>query len=63
MEINLTVNGEKKTFIIDAGDYLSEVLRDNGYKSVKRGCEKSSCGACSVIVDNKIVLSLYFAGN
>ena len=57
MEINLTVNGEKKTFIIDAGDYLSEVLRDNGYKSVKRGCEKSSCGACSVIVDNKIVLS------
>ena len=57
MESNVLVNGVEKKFDIEAGDYLVDVLRDNGYKSVKRGCEKSSCGACSVIVNNKIIIS------
>ncbi len=57
MKINTTINGELKSLEINDGDYLLDVLRENGYKSVKRGCDKSTCGACSVIVDNKVVLS------
>ena len=57
MEINVVINGENKSLNIEAGDYLSEILRENGYKSVKRACEKSSCGSCSVIIENKVVLS------
>lgn len=57
MEINTIINNESKLLLINDGDYLLDVLRKNGYKSVKRGCDKSTCGACSVIVDNKVVLS------
>ncbi len=57
MNINVNINGEDKELVIEAGDYLSEVLRDYGYKSVKRGCDKSSCGACAVIIDQQVVLS------
>lgn len=57
MIINTIINNAPKTLEINPGDYLLDVLRNNGYKSVKRGCDKSTCGACSVIVDNKVILS------
>ncbi|MFV0440227.1 MAG: (2Fe-2S)-binding protein [Lachnospirales bacterium] len=60
MIINTVINNENKTLTISPGEYLVDTLRDNGYKSVKRGCDKSTCGACSVIVDGKIVLSCTF---
>ncbi len=60
MIINTNINGIEKKLEIADGEYLLDVLRRYGYKSVKRGCDKSSCGACSVIVDNKIVLSCTF---
>lgn len=62
MKIEVTINGERKAIEIKPDDFLSEVLRDNGYKSVKRGCDNSSCGACTVLLDDKPVLSCsYFA--
>ncbi|MBF4692636.1 (2Fe-2S)-binding protein [Fusibacter ferrireducens] len=57
MKIKVTLNREIKSIEINPDDYLSEVLRDNGCKSVKRGCDKSTCGACTVLVDDKPVLS------
>lgn len=57
MKIKVTINRENKEIEINPDDYLSEVLRDNGCKSVKRGCDKSTCGACTVLVDDKPVLS------
>lgn len=57
MEINLKINHQYKTLLINDGDYLSEVLREAGYKSVKRGCDKSTCGACTVLINNQPVLS------
>lgn len=62
MIINLTINNVKREININNDDYLSEILRDNGCKSVKRGCEKSTCGACTVLVDDKPVLSCSFLG-
>jgi putative selenate reductase molybdopterin-binding subunit len=53
MEINLTVNGVQKTVEIKAGETLLDLLRRNGYKSVKRGCNEGHCGSCTVLIDGK----------
>ena len=36
---------------------LLDFLRDQGCYSVKRGCETSNCGACTVLLDGRPVLS------
>jgi len=44
------------------GDLLLDVLRREGYFSVKEGCHQGSCGACVVLLDGKPVNScLVFA--
>ena len=53
IEINLTVNGEHRTFDISPADTLLNVLRSNGYHEVHNGCETGDCGACVVILNGK----------
>jgi carbon-monoxide dehydrogenase small subunit len=57
MKINLTINGENKSFEIDPSMTLLEVLRNNGYLSVKQGCDTGTCGLCTVLMDEKPILS------
>jgi len=57
MQIKLTLNGKMVERDIMPDTMLLEFLRDNGCYSVKRGCETSNCGLCTVFVDNKPVLS------
>ena len=57
MEINFNRNGRKVNSDIDADTLLIDLLRKNNCYSVKRGCETSNCGACTVWVDEKPVLS------
>ena len=62
MEIEVKINGVLKRFETSPGESLLNLLRREGYKSVKRGCEEGECGACSVILDGKLVKScLIFA--
>lgn len=57
MRIELIVNGEKREASISPGDYILDVLRDLGYHSVRRGCDTSSCGLCTILVDGTPILS------
>lgn len=57
MLLNLNVNGRIREIAISPEEYLLDVLRKLGYLSVKRGCDTGSCGLCTVLVDDKPVLS------
>ena len=57
MEIKLNLNGRTVTDHIDVGLLLIDFLRDHGCLSVKRGCETSNCGLCTVLMDGKPILS------
>jgi len=54
----LVVNGIKRTVIVNEDDMLSSVLRNGLYLTgVKVGCSEGQCGACSVILNDKLVRS------
>lgn len=57
MKLNLKINGVNKTFLIEPHEYLLDVLRRNGYQSVRRGCDNTSCGVCTVLLDGSPVPS------
>jgi len=57
MEIKITINGELFEGVAEDDMLLLDFLRSQGCKSVKRGCDTSSCGACTVLMDGKPVLS------
>ncbi len=57
MTIQFLLNNKKIAKECDADSVLLDVLRDCGCYSVKRGCETSNCGICSVWVEDKVVLS------
>ena len=56
-QITFTLNGVKRTATVPASQFLLETLRGMGCKSVKRGCETSGCGLCTVWLDGTPVLS------
>lgn len=57
MELKFELNGKKIATVVKADSLLLDVLRSLGCASVKRGCESSNCGLCTVFVDDKPVLS------
>src|SRR5262245_43998526 len=54
-KLHVTVNGEKKEFVVALHEFLLDVLRREGYWSVKRVCETGDCGACAVLLDGKVI--------
>ena len=57
MEITMTLNGRAVTDWVDADLLLIDFLRAHGCYSVKRGCETSGCGLCTVLMDGRPILS------
>ncbi|MGL4998901.1 MAG: (2Fe-2S)-binding protein [Cetobacterium sp.] len=57
MLLTTTINGRKKQILIKDDDYLLDVLRKEGYLSVKRGCDTGACGLCTVLLNGSPILS------
>ncbi|MBS4028821.1 MAG: molybdopterin-dependent oxidoreductase [Ignavibacteriales bacterium] len=56
--VTLTINGEKKEIAIEPQWTLAEVLREQLHLTgTKIGCDTGDCGACTVLVDGKPILS------
>ena len=56
--VTLTVNGRELRREVEARVLLLDLLRDDlGITSARAGCETSSCGACTVILDGRAVKS------
>ena len=57
MEINLKLNGKNVIGHVEPDTILLDFLRQKGCLSVKRGCDTSNCGLCTVMMDGKPILS------
>ncbi|WP_432631196.1 (2Fe-2S)-binding protein [Brotaphodocola sp.] len=57
MQITFMLNGRKVSEEIEPDTLLIDLVRRMGCYSVKRGCETSNCGLCTVFLDEKPVLS------
>lgn len=57
MLLTTTINGRKKELLIRDDDYLLDVLRKEGYLSVKRGCDTGACGLCTILLNGSPILS------
>jgi carbon-monoxide dehydrogenase small subunit len=60
MEIKLWINDKQVSADISPDMPLLEFLRSQGCYSVKRGCETSNCGLCTVWLEGKPILSCTF---
>ena len=57
-ELKFTVNGQPYEVFVKPNTLLVEVIRNElGLTGTKRACNSSSCGACTVIMNGKAVLS------
>jgi len=61
--VSVTLNGDEVEFLCDTQQTLLDVLRDElGLTGSKEGCASGDCGACSVMVDDRLVCSCLVMG-
>jgi len=58
LQLTLSVNGEQRELLIDPRRTLLDVLRNQlDLRGTHRGCDTGNCGACTVILDGRLVTS------
>jgi xanthine dehydrogenase YagT iron-sulfur-binding subunit len=58
VEIDLTVNGQHVRLAVDPRVTLLDLLREGlALTGTKKGCDQGQCGACTVLVDGRRILS------
>jgi carbon-monoxide dehydrogenase small subunit len=63
IRVRTTINGEPREFLCEPRQSLLECLRDIvGLTGAKEGCNDGNCGACTVIMDDRIVASCLVLG-
>jgi carbon-monoxide dehydrogenase small subunit len=56
IHVTTTINGEPVEYLCDATQSMLDVLRDQlGLTGSKEGCGSGDCGACSILVDDRLV--------
>jgi len=61
--VTTTVNGDPAEFLVSPRMTLLDALRDElGLTGAKEGCGSGDCGACSVMVDGRLVCSCLVLG-
>jgi len=61
--VSTTINGDGVEFLCQPQETLLDVLRDRlGLTGTKEGCGTGDCGACSVILDDRLVCSCLVLG-
>jgi len=57
MQLEIILNGKKVNLEVKNNELLADTLRLYGVASVKKGCNTTCCGLCTVWIDEKPVLS------
>lgn len=57
MSIEVTLNGKKVTLQAQKDEFLADTLRAHGMLSIRKGCNTTCCGLCTVWIDGKPILS------
>ena len=57
-QVTLEINGESLELFIEPEETLLEVLREDlGLTGTKQSCDLGTCGACTVLINNKPALA------
>ncbi len=63
IHVNTTINGDSVDYLCEAEDTLLDVLRDQlDLTGSKEGCASGDCGACSVMLDGRLVCACLVLG-
>lgn len=63
MQVATSINGEEVDFLCEPHQTLLEVLRETlGRTGTKEGCATGDCGACSVLVNDRLVCACLVLG-
>ena len=63
IHVNTTVNGDEVDFLCDPRETLLDCLRDKlQLTGSKEGCGTGDCGACSVVLDGRLVCACLVLG-
>ena len=57
MKVSFYLNDVLMTYEVKPHEYLARTLRSHGVKSVKIGCNETTCGSCTVLLEGKPVMS------
>jgi len=61
--VTTTINGEPMEFLCDPSQTMLDVLRDQlGLTGSKEGCGSGDCGACTIVVDGRMMCSCLMLG-
>jgi aerobic carbon-monoxide dehydrogenase small subunit len=63
VHVTTTVNGDRLDYVCESDETLLDCLRDRlGLTGAKEGCGTGDCGACSIILDGRLVCSCLVLG-
>ena len=63
IHVTTSINGEQREMLVEPHQSLLDALRDElGMTGTKEGCATGDCGACSVLVDGRLVCSCLMLG-